>query len=175
MCTAITYASGAHYFGRNLDLDRSLGETVTITPRRYPFAFRRAGRLEAHYAMIGVAHVADGCPLYYDAVNERGLAMAGLNFPLSTKYQAERTDRDNVAPFEFIPWLLGQCADLEEARRLLARANLIGLPFSDHLPLAPLHWLIADRSGAVAAEPLREGLSVQDDPAGVLTNEPPFA
>ena len=175
MCTAITYAPGAHYFGRNLDLDRSLGETVTITPRRYPFAFRRAGRLEAHYAMIGVAHVADGCPLYYDAVNEKGLAMAGLNFPLSAKYQAERTDRDNVAPFEFIPWLLGQCADLEEARRLLARANLIGLPFSDHLPLAPLHWLIADRSGAVAAEPLREGLSVQDDPAGVLTNEPPFA
>ena len=124
MCTAVTYTAGEHYFGRNLDLDRSRGETVTITPRNFPFAFRRAGRLGRHYALIGAALVAEGYPLYYDAVNEKGLAMAGLNFPVSARYRPERAGADNIAPFEFIPWLLGQCADLAQTRALLARLNL---------------------------------------------------
>ena len=175
MCTAITYhTSGGHYFGRNLDLDRSYDEAVAITPRNLPFAFRRAGTLQTHYAMVGMAHVADGYPLYYDAVNETGLSMAGLNFPASAVYQPEQAGRDNVTPFEFIPWLLGQCADLAQARQLLARVSLADIPFSDALPLAPLHWLIADQSGAIVAEPLAGGLKIHENPVGVLTNEPPF-
>ena len=47
MCTAITYTSGEHYFGRNLDLDHSYQETVTVTPRRYPLPFRRVPALRA--------------------------------------------------------------------------------------------------------------------------------
>lgn len=175
MCTAITYhTSGGHYFGRNLDLDRSYDEAVAVTPRNLPFAFRRAGTLQTHYAMVGMAHVAGGCPLYYDAVNETGLSMAGLNFPASAVYQPEQAGRDNVTPFEFIPWLLGQCADLAQARQLLARVSLSDIPFSDALPLAPLHWLIADQSGAIVAEPLAGGLKIHENPVGVLTNEPPF-
>ena len=174
MCTAITYTSGEHYFGRNLDLDHSYQETVTITPRRYPLPFRRVPALRAHHAMIGMAFVADGYPLYYDATNEKGLSMAGLNFPASTSYRPEQAGCDNVAPYEFIPWLLGQCADLAQARALLARINLVDIPFSAQLPLAPLHWLIADQSGAIVVEAMPEGLRVHDDPAGVLTNEPPF-
>lgn len=174
MCTAITFSSKDHYFGRNLDLDHSYRETVTITPRRYPFAFRGAGTLGEHYAMIGMAFVAGGYPLYYDATNEKGLSMAGLNFPASADYKPEQPGRDNIAPFEFIPWLLGQCAGLGEARRLLARVNLTDTPFSDRLSLSPLHWLIADQTGAVVAEQRRDGLHIHEDPVGVLTNEPPF-
>ena len=174
MCTAITYTAGEHYFGRNLDLDHAYCETVTVTPRRYPFPFRRAGVLEEHYALVGMAYVSDGYPLYYDATNERGLSMAGLNFPASADYKPERDGCDNIAPFEFIPWLLGQCAGLAEARQLLSRLHLADIPFSSSLPPAPLHWLIADRSGAIVVEPLREGLRIWDDPVGVLTNEPPF-
>ena len=51
-----------------------------MTPRNYPFEFRYMGRKDNHYAMIGMAHVAGGYPLYYDAINEKGLGMAGLNF-----------------------------------------------------------------------------------------------
>ena len=174
MCTAITYSPGGHYFGRNLDLDHSYNETVTVTPRRYPFEFRRALALAEHYAMIGMAYVVDGCPLYYDAMNEKGLSMAGLNFPRSAFYAPEAPGRDNIAPFEFIPWLLGQCASLGEARALLERINLADIPFSAELPLSPLHWLIADREGSIVVEPLREGLRIHENPVGVLTNEPPF-
>ena len=56
------------------------GEEVTITPRNYPFSFLVSGERKQHYAMIGMAHVADDYPLYYDAINEKGLGMAGLNF-----------------------------------------------------------------------------------------------
>ncbi len=174
MCTAITYKTRDHYFGRNLDLDCSYHETVTVTPRNYPFRFRRVGALERHYAMIGMAYVVEGYPLYYEATNEKGLSMAGLNFPGSAVYRSEAAGRDNVAPFEFIPWVLGQCDDVAGARRLLERINLLDMDFSPELPAAPLHWMIADREGSVVVEQTAAGLRVYDDPAGVLTNEPPF-
>ena len=80
MCTAATYQTECFYMGRTLDYEFSYGEQITITPRNYPFHFRHDGDLDHHYAMIGMAHIAGGYPLYYDAVNEKGLGMAGLNF-----------------------------------------------------------------------------------------------
>ena len=37
MCTAVSYHTKDHYFGRNLDFECSYGESVTITPRRFLF------------------------------------------------------------------------------------------------------------------------------------------
>lgn len=160
--------------GRNLDLDYVYQETVTITPRRYPLRFRQMGTLDRHYAMIGMAYVLGDYPLYYDATNEAGLSMAGLNFPGNAVYRPEEPGRDNVTPFEFIPWVLGRCATVAEARVLLDRLNLWGVPFRPELPLAPLHWMISDRSGSITVESVKEGLQVYDNPAEVLTNNPPF-
>ena len=174
MCTAITYRTADHYFGRNLDLSYSYHETVTVTPRSYPFAFRKAGPLRRHYALIGMAFVAEGYPLYYDAVNEKGLGMAGLNFPGNADYKEEKDGCDNITPFEFIPWILGQCANLAEARKLLERINLVNIHFSEKLPLAPLHWMITDREGCLVVESVKEGLRIYENPVGVLTNNPPF-
>ncbi len=174
MCTAITYRTKDFYFGRTLDYDCSYGEEVSVTPRNYPFQFCRMGRMETHYAMIGMAHVADGYPLYYEAANEKGLGMAGLNFVGNACFRAEAPGWDNVAPYEFIPWILGQCATVKEARARLQKLRLVDIPFSDRLPVAKLHWIIADRDAAVVVESLEEGIKVYDNPAGVLTNDPPF-
>jgi len=174
MCTAITYSTKDHYFGRNLDLDYSYQETVTVTPRNYPFSFRKMGELPGHYAMIGMAYVADDYPLYYDGANERGLAIAGLNFPGNAVYREEVPGKDNVSPFELIPWLLGQCATVAEARVLLQRINLVNLPFKETLPLSPLHWMIADQKEAITVESVAEGLKIYENPVGVLSNNPPF-
>lgn len=160
--------------GRTLDYEFSYGEQITITPREFPFEFRHDGRLEKHYAMIGMAHVAAGYPLYYDAVNEKGLGMAGLNFVGNAHYSEPVSGRRNVAQFEFIPWVLSQCADLAQARSLLAQMNLVGTPFSGQLPAAQLHWIIADRTGAITVESVADGLKIYDNPVGVLTNNPPF-
>lgn len=174
MCTAATYQTKSFYFGRNLDLEYSYEESVTVTPRNFPFVFRMAPPLQHHYAMVGMGFVHDGYPLYYEATNEAGLSMAGLNFPGNAVYHPEAPGKDNIAPFEFIPWVLGQCGDLGSARVLLGRLNLTALDLSPQLPSAPLHWFIAHRQGALVVESMADGLHVYDDPAGVLTNNPPF-
>ncbi len=174
VCTACNLTGNGHYFGRNLDLNQSYGEKVCILPRHFPLAFRRMGMMADHYAMIGMGVVAEGVPLYYDAANERGLCMAGLNFPGNAWYLPEEAGRDNVSPFEFIPWILAQCATVAEARRLLDRIQLADIPFSAQIPLAPLHWILADRETAVVVESMKDGLHVHEDPVGVLTNNPPF-
>lgn len=174
MCTAISYLSGSHFFGRNLDLEYHYNESVTITPRNFPFRFRKANAITAHFALIGTATVADEYPLYYDATNEHGLSMAGLNFPGNAKYFNIETAKDNITPFEFIPWILAQCKTVAEARELLKRLNLIHIPFSDSFPLSPLHWMISDAKESVVVESTANGMKVSDNPVCVLTNNPPF-
>lgn len=174
MCTAATYTTKDHYFGRNLDLEFSYNETVTVTPRNYPFQFRKVKALESHYAMIGMAFVVDNYPLYYDATNEKGLSMAGLNFPENADYKQETEGKDNVTPFEFIPWILGQCSTIKEVKELLGRINLININFSEKLPLSPLHWMISDRNESITVESVKEGLKIYDNPVGILTNNPTF-
>ena len=175
MCTAATYYAKDHYFGRNLDLEFSYHEEITIVPRNYPFIFRKCEDINHHYAMIGTAFVVEGYPLFYDAVNEKGLGIAGLNFPGNAAYKAEVPDADNVAPFEFIPWILSRCADVDEAKTLISRMNPVNISFSPELPLTPLHWMIADREESIVVESVAEGLKIYENPVGVLTNNPPFS
>ena len=174
MCTAINFTTKDNYFGRNLDLERSYGERVIITPRNYKFSMGTLPSLDSHYAMIGMGVVVEDYPLYFEATNEKGLSMAGLNFPDNAHYNAYREGKDNVAPFEFIPYILGKCADLGEAKDTLADINLVDMNFSEDLPLSPLHWIISDRHGSITVESVKEGLMVYDNPFGVLTNNPPF-
>ena len=174
MCTAITYQTKDFYFGRNLDLEYSYHETVTITPRDFPLYFRNGSRLTRHYAMVGMATVADSYPLYYDATNEKGLSIAGLNFPTNAAYYPPADYKDNIAPFELIPWLLGQCDTVAQVRKLLDKANLWSIPFSTAYPLSPLHWLIADKTECITLETMPDGMKIYKNPVGILTNNPPF-
>lgn len=174
MCTAATYKTKDHYFGRNLDLYYHYNEVVTVTPRNYPFSFRQANGMDRHYAMIGMATIVDNYPLYYDATNEYGLSMAGLNFPGIAEYQPSKPDMENITPFEFIPWILGQHKTVTEVRQALKRINLVNISFREDFPLSPLHWMISDRDTSIAVEPMPDGLHVHDNPIGILTNNPPF-
>lgn len=174
MCTAISFLSGDHYFGRNLDLEYCYREAVTITPRNYPFYFRMTAPLLHHYAMIGTATICDNYPLYYEATNEMGLSMAGLNFPENAFYGNVADKQVNIAPFELIPWVLGQCANLEAAVCLLKKTHLAAIPFSREFPLSPLHWHLCDSEKSVTVEPLKNGIVITKNPVGVLTNNPPF-
>ncbi len=174
MCTAISFLSGDHYFGRNLDLEYCYSEAVTITPRSFLFSFRAEQSIPVHFAMIGVATTADGYPLYYDATNEAGLSMAALNFPGNAFYGSRKSGMYNITPFELIPWVLSQCKTVCEAKALLRKTNLLGLSFSPSYPLTDLHWIVSDAKESITAEPLKEGLMITENPVGVLTNNPPF-
>jgi len=52
-----------------------------------------------------MATLVDGYPLYFDGTNEKGLSMAGLNFPENADYKPEASGKTNITPFEFIPWM----------------------------------------------------------------------
>lgn len=174
MCTAVSYKTKSHYFGRNLDLEYSFRETVTITPRNYPFQFRNGQELHNHYALIGMATVADNYPLYYEATNEAGLSLAGLNFPGNAIYYSKADHLINITPYELIPWILGKCKNTEEALRELKRINLWNKSFSNEYPLSPLHWMLSDRNTSFTIETTIDGMRVHENKIGILTNNPPF-
>lgn len=174
MCTAITYYPGNHYFGRNLDLEYSYEESITITPRNYPFLFRMKKKLEHHYAMIGMAYVYQDYPLYYDATNEWGLSMAALSFDGNACYHPYNSCKDNVTPYEFILYVLGQCRTIKEVEKLIRDLNIVDLPVSDSLQNTPLHWMISDKERSITIESVKEGFRIHENPVGVLTNNPDF-
>ncbi len=174
MCTAISFHSNDHYFGRNLDFEYAYQESVTITPRNYPLHFRLVESLYNHFSFIGMAMVDNGYPLYFDATNEYGLSMAGLYFPGNAVYYPQRDTLDNITPFEFIPWILGQCKNTEEALEKVKKINLVNIAYSASYPLSPLHWIIDDKTQSITVEPTKNGLQIYDNPYGVLTNNPPF-
>ena len=175
MCTAITLETKDHYFGRNLDLEYSYCETVTIMPRNYPLALRNGKLIKNHYAMIGMAYVVDGYPLFYDAVNEKGLGMAGLSFPENAYYNDKKSDADNIASFELISYILSTCVTIDEVECLLTAVNITRDAFSKELQPTPLHWIIADKERSIVLECTKNGMKIYPNPTGVLTNNPPFS
>ena len=174
MCTAISITSENHYFGRNLDYEHSFGEKVVITPRNYAFSFTDGEKLENHPAIIGMALPSGGYPLYFDAVSENGLAMAGLNFPSNACYCKEKESKTNIASFEIIPYILCKCKTVSEVKELLKNANITDISFAKGMPPSPLHWIVSDRNESVTVEQTEKDLFVYDNPVGVLTNNPTF-
>lgn len=190
MCTCITYKNKGFYFGRNMDLEYSFGECVIVTPRTFPLRFTHIEEQPVHYAMVGMAAGQEGTahhagtqavgrgrqlfPLYAEAVNEKGLCMAGLNFPGNAYYRKAETGRTNVASFELIPWVLGTCASAAEAEAKLRDINITDDAFSKAMPPAQLHWMLADRDRCLVIESVRERVKLYENPIGILTNNPPF-
>jgi len=174
MCTAISFQTKDHYFGRNLDLEYHYNESVTITPNNFHIQFRNGIRMDSHAAIIGMATVVDGYPLYYDATNEYGLSAAGLNFPENAHYQPPSSEKKNIAPFELIPWVLTQCKTTTDAEELLKRTNITDTSFNPDFPNTPLHWMISDRQRTIVVEPSSDGIAIYHNDVCVLTNNPPF-
>lgn len=174
MCTAVGFNRNDFYFGRNLDYEIQFSDSVAITPRNFCFNFRMAGVMREHYAMIGMAHIDKNCPLYYDCINEKGLAAAALNFVGNAYYGEPENGKFALAPFELMWFIAGQCSCVEEARRLLKKLCLVDIPFGDGYPKPELHWIFSDKTGSVVAESTKNGLFVYDNPVGILTNNPEF-
>ncbi len=174
MCTAISYRLDKFYFGRNLDLYYHFDESVTVTPKNFVFKLKNGKEIFSHLAIIGIATVSDGYPLYYDAVNESGLCMAGLNFPKNAVYHEFDEDKTNIAPFELVPYILSRCKSVDDALNELKDINLWDISFNEQFKNTPLHWMLGDKDKCVTIEPRGDGLKIYDNPVGVLTNNPPF-
>ena len=166
MCTAITYMQ---YFGRNLDLEHHWQEQVVVAPRHFTLC-----GLQKHYALIGMATVANGYPLFFEGTNEMGLSAAALNFPGNAVYHKPVNGKKSIPSYDLIGYVLSVCKNCEEAHRLLSQSVITDESYGKDLPPTPLHWLIADQKGAFVAESTKDGLQLYHNPLGVLTNNPPF-
>ena len=174
MCTAISLSRGNGFFGRTLDLEYHYNESVTITPPDFLFRSPSGYLVQGPYAMIGMATVIDGYPLYYDAMNSHGLCMAALHFPGNGVYLEPCEGKENLPPYALIPRILSSCATLAEAKAVLSNLCLINRPFSQRYPLTPLHWMISQNGQSIVVEPMADGVRVCENPVSVMTNNPAF-
>lgn len=174
MCTAITYSGYNVYFGRNLDLEHLYDEAVTVVPRKFPLKFKKEDTLEYHYAIIGMSTIINNYPLFYDATNEHGLSMAGLNFVGNAVYHEFEYGQKNLCTFELIPYILATCKTVEEAMISIESLNVLSTPFDEKTPNSMLHWIISDKAESMTIESMEDGVRIYRNPLGVLTNNPPF-
>lgn len=174
MCTCINFKTSNNYFGRTLDLEYRFNEKVVITPREYKFKLKNKSIINTKYSIIGMATVIEDYPLYAEATNEKGLAIAGLYFPKNAYFFNPDDSKFNLAPYELIPYFLGLCSTVEEVKKIIPNLNITNIPFAENLPITDLHWMISDGTNCIIVEQMKEGLKIYDNPIGVLTNNPPF-
>ncbi len=184
MCTALTLkAQDKHLFGRNMDIETSFGQSIVITPREYVWDFKFVPAQKMQYATIGMASnfkLGDKhYPLYAECANEKGLAIAGLNFPHNAHYVTPHTQANTIqlAPYELAPYLLSNFTTVQEVRRWFQEhsISIVNEPIAPQLPIAPLHFIIADSSeDCIVVEPTVEGIKIYDNKLGIMSNNPTF-
>ncbi|MBR4881019.1 MAG: linear amide C-N hydrolase [Clostridia bacterium] len=158
MCTAIKYEN---FFGRNLDLWCHYDmKVIKNTDNKYP--------------ILGMGIEENGYPLYFDGMNDKGLAMAGLNFPANAVYFPLDKGKTNLAPYELIPYIIGNFESVDGVIKELKTTNILNRPFSTNIPLSPLHWMISDKNASIVLESTVKGIKIYTNPHNTLTNNPTF-
>ena len=171
MCTCIAFRQKGLYFGRNMDLDYNFGEKIAVTPRS--FCLKSIGNKE-HLGFIGVATVIDGYPLYADAMNEKGLCIAGLNFPQKSFYRELMADKINVPAYEFTAYVAAKYSSVGEFRDDFGKINITNQAFSENVPAPTLHWMISDNLSSIVVESTELGINLYENPLNTMTNLPEF-
>lgn len=174
MCTAVSYKARHHYFGRNLDYEKGFGEQIIIVPRHFSIPLKHSSTLHEHNAIIATGIFESSFPLLFDGVNEKGLCAAALNFTKSCEYKPYEKDKNNIASFEFIPYILACFDTVASARDEISRMNITDDAFSENYPPSKLHFIISDKHESIVVEQTKDGLQVYQNLIGILTNEPDF-
>ncbi|MGL5576502.1 MAG: choloylglycine hydrolase [Sarcina sp.] len=180
MCTGLLLETknGEHLFGRNMDIEFTFGQNVGVIPRNFEYKNVATKKNEiTKYGIIAMMTVMDGQPMLADGMNEKGLGIAGLNFPGYSYYPKDLQEgKDNVPVHNFMLWILSNFTTIDEVRKAVENVNIVDVPFSEKVPNPTLHWILTDKSGKsiVIETTKRDGLRVFDNNVGVLTNSPTF-
>lgn len=179
MCTGLSIKSneGHNFFGRNMDLAYNFNQSVLIVPRNYKNENKVTGEnLPCSYAIIGMGTVIDNHLAMADGMNEKGLGCAGLNFEGYAYFEEKPVEgKNNIAPYDFIYWVLANYETVDEVKNAIKDIELVSIPINENTPVAMLHWMVCDKSGkSIVVERTKEGITVYDNPVGVMTNNPKF-
>lgn len=179
MCTALSLKTkeGNYLFGRNMDLEYNFNQSVHLVPRKFTYKNVVTNETEnIKYAIIGMATIIDNHPMFADAMNEKGLACAGLNFPEYAYYEEQSVEgKTNLAPHDIILWTLGNFETVKEVKKAFENVEIVAKTINEQTALATLHWIVSDNKGdSIVIEKTKEGLKVYDNNLSVLTNAPTF-
>ena len=186
MCTSIRFndAAGTMFFGRNLDWECGYGEVPVLAPKgwQYQWVFEDA----AHHALynentysgphnvLGIGIVAENTPLYFDCMNEEGLAVAGLLFAGFAAYEQSPVEgKINIAAYELPLWICRNFSTLEQVEHALEKLAIVGKGIAGMEP-SYLHWMVADKTGSLVIEYMADGIHVHRNTVDVLANQPSF-
>lgn len=160
-----------------MDIPYYFNQAVMIMPRNYQYQDKVTGKLVTNKrAIIGMGTVIDNHPALADAMNEVGLACAALNFEGYAYFEKEPVEgKINIAPYDFIQWVLSNHETVEEVKREIENLELLNCPINDQTPVSMLHWMVTDKTGkAIVVEKTKDRLTVHDNHLGVITNNPTF-
>lgn len=179
MCTGLSIKSneGKYFFGRNMDLAYNFNQEIIIMPKSYQFQDKvTGGMITNKRAIIGMGTVIDNHPTMADAMNENGLACAGLNFAGYAYFEPKPVEgKINIAPYDFIQWTLSNHETVDEVKNNIKNIDLVDIPLNEKTPCPTLHWMVSDKTGkSIVIEKTKDKLAVHDNPVGVMTNNPTF-
>lgn len=180
MCTAVTFQTpdSEVLFGRTMDFSYPLDPELYLVPKGVEWTnIPGTHVLRSRYRFMGIGQ--NISPIVFaDGINEKGLAVATLYFPDYAQYDlplSQNSPQFSLAAIELVRFLLSMCASVEQASSLLRTIRIVGAEDSVTHSVAPLHWIMTDRSGnCKVIEKMTDGLHILDNPIGVLSNSPNF-
>ncbi len=179
MCTAIHFFNQQNetIFGRTMDFHHRLDLHLTAFPEGSSWEGMHGETFASPYAAAGICHLSQAHRLLLDGVNEAGLAGGALYFKGYADFPpfSPKSSKQQIPALDFLRYVLGHCASLEELPGLLADIALVEMRDKLTGDAAPLHWSFADQSGrGMVIEQTCLGLRMYENPVGVLTNSPDF-
>lgn len=180
MCTAINVKTnnGDIFLGRTMDFSYALDPQLYMVNKGYQWnTLANTHSIKTRYSFMGIGQ--DISPIAFaDGINEMGFSVAVLYFPGYANYDLAKTEDNKkpaIANIELVKFLLSTCSSVEEAKKLVCKIRIIGVEDPVTNSVAPLHWIMADKSGDCAVvEKMVDGLHIMDNPIGVLSNSPEF-
>lgn len=180
MCTSITLQThkGEIFFGRTMDFSHDIQPELYIIPKNYIWNDAlNINLITNSYSFIGIGQELDGVMGFFDGVNEKGFAAAALYFAGYAQYSklSPYLTSQPIASFDFLHYILGRCASIQDLRKVLSNISIIGMEDPVTQTIAPLHWIAVDKTGkCVVIEQTKNGLMLFDNPIGVMANSPDF-
>ena len=177
MCTSLTFESTQknHFLARTMDFGFELDGRPIVMPRNHAWTTHFGQKQQSPYGFVGTGRKLEEY-FFADGVNEKGLSIAELYFLDEAKYVPEPVENKlNLAPHEFILWVLGEIATIDELKQRIDEIVLVNAPVSLLGITVPLHFIITDRTGkSVVVETNSGTIEIKDNPIGVMTNSPEF-
>lgn len=177
MCTSLTFESTQknHFLARTMDFGFELDGRPIAMPRNHAWTTHFGQKQQSPYGFVGTGRKLEEY-FFADGVNEKGLSIAELYFLDEAKYVPEPVENKlNLAPHEFILWVLGEIATIDELKQRIDEIVLVNAPVSLLGITVPLHFIITDRTGkSVVVETNSGAIEIKDNPIGVMTNSPEF-